>query len=177
MLGRAGNAGSRAKCSGDREAWSLRACVGFISSAMPPPCPGQEARVHMRVDTLPRARMSPRVHGAHQRRRVVAAAARPVSSPRPAPVPPAVHLCALLYIHHSSPFLFTQARKRKRESHENPTLAFLFPHPLPLHSVQRHPRKEQAGLSPALHLSPQSGVFFRVFFISGNCNTQSMLLC
>ena len=41
LLGRGGRTGRRAKCSGDREAWSQGACGGFIRASLPPPCPAR----------------------------------------------------------------------------------------------------------------------------------------
>lgn len=42
---------------------------------------------------------------------------------------------------------------------------------------ERHPRRGHPTISSfSFPQTPQSGVFFRVLFISGNCNTQSMLL-
>lgn len=55
LLGRGDRAGRRAKCYGDREAWSQEACSGFISAAMPPPCPqcGTRTRMGTRLSLVP----------------------------------------------------------------------------------------------------------------------------
>lgn len=105
-LGRGGRVGWRAKCSSDREAWSQGADGGFISAAMPPPCPRRGARTCM--GTQP-SRMSGSMCPLTASLCTLVAAAPPVSLSCSV-------LGSFLSIHPSLPFLFTQAKKRKEKT-------------------------------------------------------------
>lgn len=163
LLGRGGSAGRPAKCLGDREAWSLRACGGFISAAMPPPC-SQEVRVHMRVD-MAVSRVCIRVH-TDGGLGMVAAAARSVSPPRPGLQVP---MCSESLLSPEHPWLpslsFYPGQEDERENLMEMLPSFpSFPVLCPSIAYRGTRAKGNLGLSPALHLSPESGVFFRVFF-------------
>lgn len=108
-LGRGGRVGWRAKCFSDREAWSRGAEGGFISAAMPPPRPPATRRTHMHGDVaVPRVwvPVSPDCRLVHEM------GSQPLDR-RPSP---ALCLGSFLSIHHSFPFPFTQAKKRKEKN-------------------------------------------------------------
>lgn len=167
-LGRGGRAGRRAKCSGDREARSQGARGGFIGAARPPPCPRRGARtcVGARLSLVSRFPW-PLTAGLC----LSAAAATPLSLS-----------CSVLALscQSVSPFLSFIFKPRRGKKKKNlmktlPSLpSFLILGPS---ATERETRRiVMPPFPPAPPLKPQSGVFFGVLFISGNCNTQSMLL-
>lgn len=169
LLGRGGRAGRRAKCFGDREARSQGACGGFISAATLPPCPRRDACARAWGQGRPRGSL--RV--ASERRRVRGRGGRSARVPS-ARVPSCsvARLCPL----NAACLSFLPAPKEGGEKSENRVLASLLPSCAP-DGPGRHLRDGQAKSFPSFSVStPRSGAFFRVLFISENCNTQSMLL-
>lgn len=157
-----------ARATGKR---GVRGLAGFAGAALLPLCPPRGARTRVGA-RLSLARVS--VRAASDRRPV------PVSGGSYTAVPLSLCLGSLLSIRQSFSFLYIRAEKRKgkKKSHENPALSSLFPCPRPLGDIERNPQNSHATV-PACAASQtpgRSGVFFGVLFISGNCNTQSMLL-
>lgn len=118
LLGSGGRAGRRAKCYGDRKAWSQGACSGFISAAMPPPRPQRGTR------TCTGTRLS-----------LVSGSAWPLTAGLCRLVAAAQPLSLSCSVSRLSPvnpsrifFPFYSGQEEDREkSHKNPALPSLFP--------------------------------------------------
>lgn len=155
-----------ARATGKR---GVRGLAGFAGAALLPPCPPRGARTRVGARLSLASRFARPLTAGQCRS---AAAATPRSLSRSA---------LALSCRSVSPFLsfiFGPRRGKEKKSHENPALSSLFPCPRPLGDIERNRQNSHATV-PACAASQtpgRSGVFFGVLFISGNCNTQSMLL-
>lgn len=155
-----------ARATGKR---GVRGLAGFAGAALLPPCPPRGARTRVGARLSLASRFARPLTAGQCRS---AAAATPRSLSRSA----LALSCRSVSLFLS--FIFGPRRGKEKKSHENPALSSLFPCPRPLGDIERNPQNSHATV-PACAASQtpgRSGVFFGVLFISGNCNTQSMLL-